>query len=54
MRAPTSTGNIQHYLDLGFDEIHIHNVGRDQKTFIDVFGREVLPHLNLNPAARPG
>jgi coenzyme F420-dependent glucose-6-phosphate dehydrogenase len=46
--------NIQHYLDLGFDEIYIHNVGRDQSTFIDRFGREVLPRLNLNPAARPG
>jgi coenzyme F420-dependent glucose-6-phosphate dehydrogenase len=41
------TANIQHYLDLGFDEIHIHNVGRDQAEFIDVFGREVLPQLNL-------
>jgi coenzyme F420-dependent glucose-6-phosphate dehydrogenase len=39
--------NIQHYLDLGFDEIHIHNVGRDQADFIDVFGREVLPALKL-------
>jgi len=44
--------NIQHYLDLGFDEIHLHNVGRDQSEFIDVFGREVLPHLNLAP--KPG
>jgi len=39
--------HIQHYLDLGFDEIHLHNVGRDQAEFIDVFGREVLPHLKL-------
>jgi G6PDH family F420-dependent oxidoreductase len=46
--------NIQHYLDLGFDEIHVHNVGRDQSAFIDVYGREVLPRLNLNPVvARP-
>ncbi len=45
----THIANIQHYLDLGFDEIHIHNVGRDQRTFIDVFGREVLPHLDLHP-----
>ena len=28
---------------MGFDEIHIHNVGRNQAEFIDVFGREVLP-----------
>lgn len=39
--------NIQHYLDLGFDEIYIHNVGRDQASFIEVFGKEVLPHLKL-------
>jgi Coenzyme F420-dependent N5,N10-methylene tetrahydromethanopterin reductase and related flavin-dependent oxidoreductases len=41
--------NIQHYLDLGFDEIYIHNVGRDQAAFIEVFGNEVLPHLDLSP-----
>jgi coenzyme F420-dependent glucose-6-phosphate dehydrogenase len=39
--------NIQHYVDLGFDEVHIHNVGLDQAEFIDVFGKEVLPHLRL-------
>ncbi len=39
--------NIQHYVDLGFTEIHLHNVGRDQAEWIDVFGREVLPHLKL-------
>jgi coenzyme F420-dependent glucose-6-phosphate dehydrogenase len=41
------TENIQHYIDMGFDEIHLHNVGRNQKEFIDVFGREVLPNLRL-------
>jgi coenzyme F420-dependent glucose-6-phosphate dehydrogenase len=40
--------NIQHYVDLGFDEVHIHNVGLDQAEFIDVFGKEVLPHLKLS------
>jgi G6PDH family F420-dependent oxidoreductase len=39
--------HIQHYLDMGFDEVHLHNVGRNQAEFIDVFGREVLPHLRL-------
>ena len=43
--------NIQHYVNLGFDEIHLHNVGRDQSEFIEVFGKEVLPHLDL--ATRP-
>jgi coenzyme F420-dependent glucose-6-phosphate dehydrogenase len=42
--------NVQHYLDLGFDEIYLHNVGRDQSTFIEVFGKEVLPHLRLSGA----
>ena len=41
------TENIQHYVDMGFDEIHLHNVGRNQAEFIEVFGREVLPNLRL-------
>jgi hypothetical protein len=39
--------HIQHYVDMGFDEIHLHNVGRDQAEFIEVFGKEVLPELRL-------
>jgi G6PDH family F420-dependent oxidoreductase len=39
--------HIQHYVDTGFDEIHLHNVGRNQAEFIEVFGREVLPNLRL-------
>jgi alkanesulfonate monooxygenase SsuD/methylene tetrahydromethanopterin reductase-like flavin-dependent oxidoreductase (luciferase family) len=41
------TEHIQRYVDMGFDEIHLHNVGRDQAEFIEVFGREVLPNLRL-------
>ena len=41
------TKHIQHYVDMGFDEVHIHNVGRNQTEFIEVFGREVLPNLRL-------
>ena len=41
------TENIQHYIDMGFDEIHLHNVGRNQTEFIEAFGREVLPNLRL-------
>ena len=41
------TEHIQHYVDMGFDEIHLHNVGRNQAEFIEVFGREVLPNLRL-------
>ena len=41
------TKYIQHYIDMGFDEVHIHNVGRNQAEFIETFGREVLPNLKL-------
>ena len=36
---------IQKFLDLGFDQIYVHNVGRNQAAWIDLFGREVLPRL---------
>jgi len=36
---------IQKYVDLGFDRIYLHNVGRNQREWIDVFGRDVLPKL---------
>jgi G6PDH family F420-dependent oxidoreductase len=36
---------IQKFLDLGFDQIYLHNVGRNQAEWIDCFGREVLPRL---------
>jgi len=41
------TAHIQHYVDMGFDEIHLHNVGRNQAEFIEAFGREVIPALKL-------
>lgn len=37
---------IQRYLDLGFDRIYLHNVGRNQTEWIEAFGREVLPKLS--------
>jgi len=36
---------IQKYVDLGFDRIYLHNVGRNQREWVEVFGREVLPKL---------
>ncbi len=39
--------SLQHYVDMGFDEIHVHNVGRNQAEFITAFGAEVLPALRL-------
>jgi alkanesulfonate monooxygenase SsuD/methylene tetrahydromethanopterin reductase-like flavin-dependent oxidoreductase (luciferase family) len=38
---------IQRFLDLGFDQIYLHNVGRNQAEWIEVFGREVLPKLTV-------
>jgi coenzyme F420-dependent glucose-6-phosphate dehydrogenase len=37
---------IQHFIDLGFKEIHVHNVNRDQEAFIEAYGKHVLPKLN--------
>lgn len=37
--------SIQRYLDLGFDRIYLHNVGRNQREWIDVFARDVFPGL---------
>jgi G6PDH family F420-dependent oxidoreductase len=37
--------SIQRFADLGFDRIYLHNVGRNQREWIDVFGRDVLPKI---------
>src|SRR5437879_2136921 len=39
--------NLQKFVDMGFDEIHVHNVGRNQAAFIAAFGDKVLPQLRL-------
>ncbi|MGN9777720.1 TIGR03885 family FMN-dependent LLM class oxidoreductase [Micromonospora sp. H33] len=36
---------LREYADLGFDEIHLHHVGRDQDRFLEIFGTRVLPEL---------
>ena len=36
---------IQKFADMGFDRIYLHNVGRNQREWIDAFGREVLPKI---------
>ncbi|WP_434025625.1 TIGR03885 family FMN-dependent LLM class oxidoreductase [[Pseudomonas] boreopolis] len=33
------------YRELGFERLYLHNVGRQQEAFIDVFGAQVLPSL---------
>jgi alkanesulfonate monooxygenase SsuD/methylene tetrahydromethanopterin reductase-like flavin-dependent oxidoreductase (luciferase family) len=36
---------LQHFLDLGFDEVYVHNVGREQEPFITIYGEKVIPKL---------
>ena len=42
----------QQYIDLGFDTLFFHSAGPDQKTFIEMYGREVLPRLRQQAGAR--
>lgn len=42
--------HLQHFIDLGFGEIYIHNVGRNQEAFIEAYGKQVVPNLKW-PAA---
>jgi G6PDH family F420-dependent oxidoreductase len=37
--------HLQHFIDLGFNEIYIHNVARNQEAFIDAYSKKVLPNL---------
>lgn len=37
--------HLQNYIDLGFDEIYVHNVGRNQEQWVRAFGEHVLPKL---------
>jgi G6PDH family F420-dependent oxidoreductase len=39
------TAYIQSFIDLGFDRIYLHNAGRNQREWIELFGRDVLPKL---------
>ncbi|MDI3340845.1 MAG: TIGR03557 family F420-dependent LLM class oxidoreductase [Sphaerobacter sp.] len=42
--------HIQHYIDLGFTEVYVHNVGRNQEAFIRAFGEHVIPNLRWHAA----
>jgi hypothetical protein len=44
------TAHIQHFIDLGFDEVYVHNVGRNQAEFIAAYGRAVAPALRWRGA----
>ena len=39
---------LQQDIELGFDELLLHNVNREQQQFIEVFGDQVLPILVKN------
>ena len=43
--------HIQKYCNMGFDEVHVHNVGRNQAQFIRAYGERVIPQLKLDGAA---
>lgn len=47
------TAHIQHYIDLGFNEVYIHNVGRNQAKFIEAYGKEVIPNIKWPRPAAP-
>jgi coenzyme F420-dependent glucose-6-phosphate dehydrogenase len=36
---------LNDFIELGFEELQLHQVGRNQHTFIDAFGAKVLPQL---------
>jgi alkanesulfonate monooxygenase SsuD/methylene tetrahydromethanopterin reductase-like flavin-dependent oxidoreductase (luciferase family) len=37
--------HLKHFADLGFTEIYVHNVGRNQEAFIKAYGEKVVPAL---------
>ncbi|MEN6291356.1 MAG: hypothetical protein ABFD07_04985, partial [Methanobacterium sp.] len=38
---------LEEYTKLGFEHIYLHNVNRSQKKFIEDFGRQVIPALQI-------
>ena len=39
---------IEEYLALGFEQVYLHQTGRDQARFIDAFGEKVLPAIGAS------
>jgi coenzyme F420-dependent glucose-6-phosphate dehydrogenase len=35
--------HLRHFAELGFNEIYVHNVGRNQEAFIKAYGEKVIP-----------
>ncbi len=46
--ADEHLAHLRGFVEMGFDEIHVHNVGRNQAEFIDFYGSQVLPRLELS------
>jgi G6PDH family F420-dependent oxidoreductase len=38
---------IQEYVDAGFDEVYVAQVGPDQRGFLEFYAKEILPHFAL-------
>jgi len=36
---------IKEYVDAGFDEVYVAQVGPDQALFLELYAKEVLPHF---------
>jgi hypothetical protein len=36
---------IQKYVDFGFTDVYVHQVGRDQSAFIEAYAKHVLPKV---------
>jgi probable non-F420 flavinoid oxidoreductase len=48
------TAWLGEFLDLGFDELYLHFVGKEQQRFIDTFGEHVLGQLTTHATAGAG
>jgi coenzyme F420-dependent glucose-6-phosphate dehydrogenase len=42
---------IQTYVDAGFDNIYVHQIGPDQESFIEAYARDVLPKVGFKATA---
>ena len=42
---------LQELVGLGFDEIYLHHVGQEQREWLEVFGEQVLPKLDVTSRA---
>jgi hypothetical protein len=36
------------YIDAGFDEVYVNQIGPEQKGFFEFYGREILPRLEAS------